>query len=319
MQVIKFLKNLLIFTIILFALGFLIQYFADNGLRKSDYSRQAKEWDDIVKSRINADIIILGSSKAWLQISPKDFEEAFKMSTYNLGMDGHHFRMQKWRLDVYLKHNKKPKYLIQVFAQRDLDNPPIDYEYNQFIPYLNEGYISRFGNHGYLGYLDYFVPLYKYCHQTGMLESALISFAKTPENNHNNGKYKGFFSYDEHWNDSSLVAVKKSNPHGIKAEIDPVTYADLLDMIKYCKEQKIDLIVVSPPTYIDFQKLLINQDEIIKKYEDLSKKYHFKMLNYLQDTICRDTAMFYNFNHLNTRGVKIFNKQLIGDLRSEIK
>ncbi|MDB5147631.1 MAG: hypothetical protein JWQ57_1651, partial [Mucilaginibacter sp.] len=136
MQLKKFLINLSVFVILYLILAYPLQYIVDTGLKKSDFSSEYKEWDDITKSRINADIIIQGSSKAWKQISPKKFEQAFKLSTYNLGMDGQHFPMQKWRSDVYLKYNKKPKYIIQIVALTELQNPVIQYNYTQYIPYL---------------------------------------------------------------------------------------------------------------------------------------------------------------------------------------
>jgi len=178
----KFTINLLIFIGIYLAVALPLQRVVDAGLKKSDFSKEYKEWDDITKSRINADILIQGSSKARLQISPAEFEQAFNKPTYNLGMDGQHFRVQKWRFDVYLKYNKKPKYIIQVIALHELLNGDIDYNYTQFIPYLNEGFIQRFGGHGFLNYLDFYVPLYKYCHQTGMMEAGLSNFFRKHDN-----------------------------------------------------------------------------------------------------------------------------------------
>src|SRR4051812_31298576 len=118
----KFITKSLILTSILFVLAYLLQQLIDKGLSQSNFSTEYKEWDDITKSKINAEIIIQGSSKAWLQISPRIFEDEFKLSTYNLGMNGQCFPMQKWRLDMYLKYNKKPKYLIQVVALREMIN-----------------------------------------------------------------------------------------------------------------------------------------------------------------------------------------------------
>ncbi len=313
----KFLIKLSVFTCICLAIAYALQWMIDTGLKKTNVSTEYKEWYEITKSKINADIIIMGSSKAKRQISPKEFEQAFKLSTYNLGMDGQNFPMQKWRFDVYLKYNKKPKYVIQIVSPQELINDLIYYNYTQFIPYLNEGYIKRFGRHSLLNYRDFYIPLYKYCHETGMMEAGLTGFFKKPVNDNN--KYKGFLSVSTRWNDSVLTLIKKQNPHGKKAHIDPHAYSDFIDLIRTCKKEKIDLILVCCPTPASFQDVIVNRDTIMKTYQDLSNKFGLKYLNYLKDPICNDTAMFYNFNHLNTHGVAVFNKQLISDLKGEIR
>lgn len=317
MQLKKFLINLSVFVILYLILAYPLQYIVDTGLKKSDFSTEYKEWDDITKSRINADIIIQGSSKAWKQISPKKFEQAFKLSTYNLGMDGQHFPMQKWRSDVYLKYNKRPKYIIQIVALTELQNPVIQYNYTQYIPYLNEGFIERFGGNSYLDWRDFYIPLYKYCHNTGMIEAGLRNFFNTHDNRQ--GKYKGFRSQNTNWTESDLNDFKKKNPHGMTVEIDPVAYSDFENMIKSCAKARIDLILVCPPTPVSFQNEIVNHAAIMNIYQNFSAKYGLKYLDYSKDTLCLDKAMFYNFNHLNTKGVEIFNEQLINDLKGEIK
>lgn len=317
MQIKRFLINLFIFTALFLMIAYPLQWMVDAGLRKSDYSTEYKEWDDITRSRINADIIIQGSSKAWRQISPQYFEDAFKLSTYNLGMDGQHFPMQKWRFDVYLKHNKKPKYIIQIVALNELDNPVIEYNYSQFIPFLNEGFIQRFGGHSFLDFRDFYIPLYKYCHTTGIIEAGLASFFKKHDNR--NYKYKGFLAYTAPYSDDVLLPLKKQNPHGLRIKVDPMAYSDLIQMVQYCKKQNIGLILVNTPTHNNYQKMVINRDSVMNIYSTIANKYKLKFLDYSRDTICNDTAMYYNFNHLNKRGVAIFNKQLINDLKSEIK
>ncbi len=316
-QIKKFIIRLSALAAVCLLLAFPLQWVVDAGLRKSDFSTEYKEWDDILNSRINADIIIQGSSKARLQISPKEFEKSFGLSAYNLGMDGQHIPMEKYRFDVYLKHNKKPKYVIQVISLTEMRNPGIYTNYSQFIPYLNHDFIKKFGRRGYLNDLDFYVPLVKYCHQTGMMETGLINFFNKED--HREYKYKGFRSANLHWSDTEFIAYKKRHPPHMIYKIDRVAYANFVDMIQTCRRENIDLILVYTPTPFVFETLIANRDELMKMYKDLADKYKLKYLDYSRDTIAADTAMFYNYNHLNTRGVAIFNKQLINDLKDEIK
>lgn len=313
----KFVIRLSAFIVIFIVVGYALQWVVDTGLKKTNFVPEYKEWYDITNSKINADIIILGSSKAVKQISPKDFEQGFKLSTYNLGMIGQCFPMQKWRFDVYLKYNKKPKYVIQIVAINEISNPVINYDYEQFIPYLHEGFIEKFGHRSFLDFRDFYIPLYKYGHKTGMMEAGLLGFFKKQSDGNDN--YKGFLPINAKWGDTDLIALEKRNPHGIRAKINKVAYADYIDLIRKCKKEKIDLIFVNTPTPLVFQNLTNNREDIERIFRNFSAKYGLTYLDYSKDTICADKAMFYNFNHLNTRGVEIFNKQLIADLRSEIK
>jgi len=313
----KFIINVITFLAIFAALSFPVQWMVDKGLKKSDYSTEYKEWDDITKSRINADIIIMGSSKAWRHISPQIFQDSFKLSTYNLGMDGTHFRPQKWRFDVYTKYNKLPKYIIQVAGINELEDAPVDYNFSQYIPYLNEGYIERFGNWGFLNWKDFYIPLYKYTHSTGIMKAGLMGLFNRKDDRHY--KYKGFLSLNWHWNDSVFKATVKEYPHGMKAGVAAATYNDFIAYAEFCKSHKIDLIIVNVPTYTGYQNLVTNPDYVPGVYKQIAAKYNLRYIDYSKDTICRDTAMFYNFNHLNPRGVAILNARLIHDLRDEIK
>lgn len=242
----KFIIKALVFMSIMFVLAYLLQQLVDKGLSQSNFSVEYKEWDDITKSKINAEIIIQGSSKAWLQISPQIFEDKFNLSTYNLGMNGQCFPMQKWRMDMYLKYNKKPKYLIQIIALREMVNPPIQYGCVQFIPYLNKSFIQRFGNNGFLGYKDLYIPLYKYCHYTGTMETGIRGLIHNVNNENN--KYKGFSSMNGPWHEKWFTKVKRTFPPNSKAYIDKAAYSQFMEMINYCKKMDINLILVAPPT-----------------------------------------------------------------------
>ena len=60
----KFLKINILFTLLLFVFGFLVDSIVTLGLQKSDL-RMYQAWNDMFKSKIKGDAIILGSSRAW--------------------------------------------------------------------------------------------------------------------------------------------------------------------------------------------------------------------------------------------------------------
>jgi len=109
---------------------------------------------------INADIIINGNSKAWHHISPKIIDSVIGLNSYNLGIDGYDFMMQKAKFDMYSKYNKTHKIVIQIVGNSTLDKRDDLYQNIQFKPYINDPIIREITKK-YKGFsfLDYNLPL----------------------------------------------------------------------------------------------------------------------------------------------------------------
>ena len=74
--------------------------------------REYPVWNDIHSGNINADLLIMGSSRAWRHIDPNVLEDSLELSSYNLGMDGQHLPMQLWRYETLLKKNHAPRVIV---------------------------------------------------------------------------------------------------------------------------------------------------------------------------------------------------------------
>lgn len=313
----KFLLKLIIFTIIITALAYVLQWVIDTGLKKSSYSPEYKEWYDIYNSKIKADVIIQGSSRSWVHFSPKALEDEFHLKAYNLGINGQQFPIQKWRFDMYTRYNQKPRYIIQSVDANFFNNPVVSYDFNQFIPYLNKEFENRFKNHSFFNDLDFTLPLYKYTHTDGAAAAGILNFFnKSPRDN---GKYKGFKAYTKSWSANLVDSFKLNNPNGFRVDFDTSTYSLFKQFIQQCKNQHIELILVYTPVHVSLQNQIINRDSIKNIFMDLSKTNNIKYLDYTTIPLCADTTYFYNANHMNSKGVDIFNKLLVTDLKKIIK
>ncbi len=302
------LKGLLFLSPIVFS-----QPLLDHALSRSDCSMNYPEWNDIVESKINADLIIQGSSRSWVHFSPMMFDSVFKMNTYNLGLDGYHFTMQYYRFLLYMKYNKKPKYIIQTTDAHTLVNPGDLYMYEQFIPYLNEKIIREaVVQHRGLNYGDIYVPFYKYIHHKDLFDCAYRSLTGKPM--YEIGKYKGFIAVNAQW-DPGFANWKKTFAKGWFGGSDSLALTQFDTFVRYCRDNDIKLIFVNPPTYFESIMLLRNRNEIDSIYRSYSKKYSIPFLDYTDDSIGLDTTNFYNSQHLNVKGVTKFNRKLSEDLK----
>ena len=96
----KFIKHLFIFGIAL--LCFLIECDAITTYAfHHKLTRKYAVWNDIMHSDIDADVLIMGNSRAWCQYSPLILDSILGTNAYNLGLDGSCFDRQIARYDIY--------------------------------------------------------------------------------------------------------------------------------------------------------------------------------------------------------------------------
>ena len=66
----------------------------------------------IVSGRVNAEIVISGSSRAFNHYDPRIIKAITGRSTFNIGRNGSQTDMQVAILKTYLQHNASPKLVI---------------------------------------------------------------------------------------------------------------------------------------------------------------------------------------------------------------
>ncbi len=314
----KFLFKAIFLLLLPFVVGgFFFQSFFDNKLKKSNLSNY-KEWNDIFNSKINADLIVLGSSRASQHISPYILDSVLLLNTYNLGIDGFDFLMQYYRFKLYMKYNKSPRYIIQNIDRFTLFKRDQLIMLEQFIPYLNNDIIKEAVSK-YDGFdkRDFYLPFLKYSHSPETRDMIFRSVFKDPSQNPT--KYKGFKSENKKWDSTFLIMLSQNSQHGYRAEINKESQEKFEQYLDFCRNEHIQIIFVNPPEYYKAKKLLINRDSINLIFKNYAAVYNIPLLDYTSDSICLDTMNFYNSTHLNTYGTNKFNLKLASDLKGIIK
>ena len=281
------------------------------GLKKTKYSDYA-EWNDIFEGRINADLVISGSSRAWVQISPKIVEDQTNCSAYNLGMNGHNLYLQHNRYRNYIEYNREPKFLIQTLGNTTLSKRKDLYNYQQFLPYLGKETITEavYTYEG-LNKWDKFLPFHRYIGEYRIIKVGLFEFLGIKK--FSNGKYKGYKGNDAKWNGEEFEKLKKSNKR-LRVKIDRRSVRIFEAFLKYCKDKNIKLFLVYPPHYIGGQAITENHQEIMGLYKNLASEYDTPFLDYSNHKLSADKKNFYNVGHLTRSGAELFTEILIEDL-----
>lgn len=311
----NFIKQVLLFFLPLIFLSVVLDFLISNQLKKSNTHafREYPVWNDIYSGNINADILIMGSSRAWRHIDPNVMEDSLGMTSYNLGMDGQHLPMQLWRYETFLKKNHTPKVIIYSLDFFMLTQSNELFNKDQFLPYLLFNFDAEKNLKKYIGYeyFDYRLPLIRYCGASkAIFHTARISLFP---NSMKKGRKKGFYAENKQWNhDFEKAKAKKKRYNAI---IDSSILIQFDKYLEDCKQKGIKVILVYSPEYIEGQKFVSNRVEVIRTFANLAKKYNNPFLNYSSDTISFQKALFYNATHLNKRGADLFSIKLASDLK----
>ena len=310
----KFILKILFFILPIIVLAVVADIFISSQLRNSKTFAHGELaiWKDIYAGNIDSDIVIYGSSRAWVHIDPLRIEDQLGGSAYNLGVDGHNFWLQHLRHLELLKHNRTPKTIILSVDTRSLQKRGDLYNLEQFLPFIKQKEIRNYTS-AYEGfsYLDYQVPFLRYIGKREAMKEA-ISIYRGIESD-KMIRVKGYKGFDEEWNSDFDKAKKKMKYYEVQLDTTSISLFD--SFLKECATKKIELIMVYTPEYIEGQEFTKNRSDIIQLFQEKSEQYQFPFLDYSNDTLSYDKQYFYNAMHLNKTGAELFTDKLIEDIQ----
>ncbi|MDR2840819.1 MAG: hypothetical protein LBV75_06090 [Paludibacter sp.] len=309
----KFCINIVIFIILLIAGAFAVDFILETGFKKAR-TDELSTWNDIFDSKINSDVIISGNSRAVFHFNTAILDSVLNVNSYNLGIDGYRFNMQYIRFRFLEKYNKAPKLIIQNVDFFTL-YPDSLYLYNkkQFFPYLHKPLLKKALREMGMSEYELHIPALQYYSDFRTIKNGLLEFFNLQ---HFAGqRYKGHQGNAVSWNGSELNKILSND--SITATIEPKIAALFDSFLQECKEKNIQVILVFAPEYIKMTEFTKSWNEKIQVYYDLAEKYDIPFLNYTHDSLCYDTAYFYNAMHLNKKGSELFSLKLANDIKEQ--
>lgn len=311
----KILLKLLLFLLPIIVLLYGMDFLVTKGLSKTGYSLYG-EWNEVNDGGIDADLVVMGSSRAVVHISPKIIDSLLDVNTYNLGLNGFNFLMHKSRLDFYLEKNSTPKYIIHCLDVHALEKKDELFQDIQFLPYLNNPIIKKLTKqYEGLTLSDYNVPFFRYRKHHDLIKVGLEEFFETKH--YSSNKHKGHYTYDQNWVDKPYETLKNKGANKIKP--DSMVYYLLDNYLLKAKKNGTEVFLIYPPYFHEAQKLTTNRDTVLKTYKDLAHKYEFPFWDYSNDSLSLDKKYFMDYNHLNKKGMEIFSIRLGNRIYAYIK
>ncbi len=308
----KFLLHIILFLAPLLLLAFIADGYINRTLKTSKTGDYAV-WNDILDGKVNSDIVIYGSSRAWLQLNPRIIEDSTGNTVYNLGIDGHNFYMQYLRHDLLLRYNKPPATIILSLDNFTFDKKKDLYNPEQFLPYLdNKEILDATKTYFGFDFYDYKLPLIRYAGQRDALKNALKIMIKPSLNNID--RYKGYSGQVLIWNndlDRAMAIQKKYVQH-----FDSATIRLFDQFLRETRDTKTEIIMVYSPEFIGGQQFVSNRKQVFAIYDSFARKYKIPFFDYSADSMCLNKDFFYNSQHLNSNGADIFTRKMIHDIKS---
>lgn len=308
----KFIKKSLIFILAVNVTSFLLQQMVFSLIKSIDVG-DFGVMNKIVEGKINAEILICGSSRSYVGIDPITMSKATGLKVFNISLNGSRLGVQLPVLKTYLKYNKKPKILIQElgFESLTLDNKI--YAPYKYLPYLSkqELYKGLKKIDPELWYQKY-SPTADFIYlntdfQKMFLRDLYFTLIKKNDYLHN-----GYNPNSNTWTINEQEFI--NHPRNIYFKSTKEAEKYLIEIIEICKKLDINLMFVTTPAYYKIQQLEFNQKNMIETYTKISQKYKILYINYLHTSISEQKDYFYNFTHLAENGAKKFSSIISEDI-----
>lgn len=293
----KFLIHSVVFAAILWVFAIIADIYVSNNLRHSK-ERKYAAWNGIYNDTTYYDLVINGSSRAWVQYDPHILDSILHLNTYNFGIDGSAINRQIIKYHKYCELHGQPKYLLQnidIFTMART----FGYEREQFFPYFfyDKDLLHKADKYEHFTLLEKYIPYYRYI--------------GIDLHDWDAGLYKGYCGQDKAWDGSMF------------SQMDTVQVSSDSNMLRlfddFLTEQAhlgTRVILVYSPIYHGVIDKCPDIDKMYAMYNSLAIKHHLSILNYIEMPLCYDTAYFYNATHLNRQGAEIFTTRLAQDLDS---
>lgn len=306
----KFIISCLVFGIPILLLAYPLDLLLSNLLKNTHVkSGEFEVSEDIYQHKIKSDLIIIGSSRAWTHFDSEILEKELGNTTYNLGIDGHKFRLQLLRYQEFIKNNPAPKEIILSIEATSFEKRNVLYKGEQFLPYmLNNDSIQKYLE-SYDGFdnIDFKVPLIRYIGQDQVTRILLMNLIQNLQGK-GNYRTKGYRGQEKTWNNDFEIA-KKENPD-YEIEIDREVISIFCDFIESCQDENINTYLVYSPEYIEGQHYVKNRAEMMNIFDSIADEYKIPLIDYSNHPISFDKQYFYNASHMNIRGATLFSQDL---------
>lgn len=299
----RFVIRFVVFVVALVPLSYLCDWIFTQMIIYGNRGYYA-EWCDIYQGNIDADLVILGSSRAKRHFNPHIIEDSLNISAYNLGFTAATFDAVYLKFMEYYKNSaKKPKYVTLALDCGSLEIRQNMFDHWRVLPFMMYHQDTKDILLRYKCFKSYYyyLPLVRY---SGYCYTIFRKFVLTRKI-----LYHGYYVNDpilQHWNEQEFQKNILKFSEGSNCFITEYEETLLRDFICFCNNENIEVNLVYTPEFYLGQSFTSNRDSILKNFKMIADEYNIPFENFSLGAINRDTAFFSNVSHLNCKGADEF-------------
>lgn len=279
----------------------------DLGLKKNPENRWLKTAYAV--ENVNADIIIIGSSKASHHYIPDIISEELDMSTYNCGQDGCFFLYQNCIINLILDRYS-PKMILWDIQPGSFTGQDKNKEY-QNIRYLSPYYRENTWVKNFINSESIKMPLLMlscmFAYNSKFLNYVFPLVINSSVTNN------GYIPLETEGYCFPQLYIEKDDSSNYK----PDDFLKLLsETICRCKSKGVDLHLYISPEYsekCETTKVVESEIEKIALLEDVSFTNYHSLPEFMNDS-----SLFKDAGHLNDKGAQLYTSIVVQDLRKDI-
>lgn len=302
----KFIGISLFLAAIIYGINFGMDILISNKFQHNT-NRKYVGWNEIIHQQLNADIVIMGSSRAWVQYNPFVLDSILSINSYNLGIDGSNINRQITKYNVYAHYqNSIPKCILINIDYVSTLFCGTGYEREQFFPMMIDPYLRKeICQVEPFSFPELYIPIYRYTTYKGL-------YLVLKEASYNGMSiYKGYQGQESLWNGEAYNDMEIFHFQPDERALEMFN-----DFLRERQSEGIQIIFCYAPIYSGLTEKVDNMEEVYNIYETLSQRFQIPIIDYNYDKMCSDTTLFYNATHLNKKGAEIFSVKLAHDLDS---
>jgi hypothetical protein len=266
----------------------------------------------IQRSKINADVLILGPCQALWNAQPSVIKKKTGFEIYNLGLTNADFADNYLHLYLYLKHNKAPRYLFLHVSMESMDLSYNIFTSFHFAPFIGDAVVDSVVKEWDNSYFKWTgIPFMKYAYYNNNVNFDVIQGLKHFYTNKTTpyfaDGYESAFSLNKEVSPEQYVQIYPSDCI--------FTWNYLLEKylrktIVLAQQNGIHVYLYESPILKEALTNVRNRPEIITKIKSVADAYGIKFVQFENMKISDSVNYFITSVGLTKKGAVIFSDSL---------
>lgn len=311
----KFLIKISIFAVIVYGLAWGLDYMISKGLQQMDDYR-FMSWHEMQQGDINADILIMGNSRALSHFEPWTIDSITGMSCYNLGVGGYPINIEAMKYNIYRLYNNKPKVIVQQVDYMTMCcvSLPHQHQSEQYLPLIYDRRTHAELYRGGYSQLDTHLPLYRYWGYQMVIKNGLIEYMGL-KHYVNNPSRMGIHYEHGAWDGTELATLDT-----IYASMSDEGKQCFEEYMQTCAAEGIKVILVNSPMYVGATEKTVGLDRVNAYFDSIARVYNTEYWNYIENYgLCSDSSNFVVSVHMNPVATHEFSIDIANRIRKKIE